>query len=773
MLNFGELNTRIFISLFILLSSFCFGQKVGLVLSGGGANGLAHIGVIKALEEKNIPIDYIAGTSSGALIGGMYASGYSIEEIQAIVLSETFARMSRGDLDESDIYYFHKTEENASWITLKLSKDKSFQSSLPTNLIKPAAVDLSLMQLFSTPAQASGYSFDSLFIPYRCVAADIETKEQVVFKNGNLNSAIRASMSYPFYLSPITVNGKLLFDGGLYNNFPADVMYDEFIPDIIIGSNVSDNFESPDEDDVLSQIKNMLVAKTKYEIPCDNSIIITPKVNNSTFDFSDVKPTIDEGYQETMRRMYEIQTVINRRITKTELQQKRAAFNSQKIPLEFVDFTFNGLNKRQTKFVRKNLFTGKKKERYSPADLKKGYFRLVQNEKIRSLYPTAVYSKEKNGYNLNFDMKREKDITLDFGGNFSSRPINQAYIGIRYHYLGKRAITLSANSYFGKLYGSVQAGIRYDSHLLIPISLEAEYTLNRWDFFKSYATFFEEVQPSFIVQHENYETIKLGIPINNKTRFKTGVTFFQLKDDYYQVPIFTSADTTDVTYFDGYSNFAELQSGALNRKQYASSGRLLNIKASLVNGKEYQVPGSTSEQKIPYSKVHQYAQFKLNYEAYYKTSGVLKHGILFEGYYSTQGFFRNYTSNILRAAAFQPNPESKTFFLESFRANQYVGIGHTSIFNPFLNFEWRLSAYLFQPIKEITLNNQTNEIEYGPLLNKRYTIVSSALVYHTPIGPISLGLNYYHNTPEVTLQDSPISFLFHFGYILFNKKALD
>ncbi|MFQ5335498.1 MAG: patatin-like phospholipase family protein, partial [Flavobacteriales bacterium] len=250
----------------------CSGQSVGLVLSGGGASGLAHIGVIKALEENGIPIDYIAGNSIGALVGGMYAAGYSPEEIAAMFKSDEFKNISRGKLEDKYVYYFKQKEDDPSWITLKFDKDTVLQTSLPTNLISPVALDFMIMEKFSAPAALAGYDFDSLFVPFRCVASNIEDKELVIFRKGHLSQAVRASMSYPFYLKPIRVDGKLLFDGGLYNNFPSDIMYKDFFPDVILGSNVTGNIDPPDEDNLLSQIKNMLMNKTNYSVLCESGV---------------------------------------------------------------------------------------------------------------------------------------------------------------------------------------------------------------------------------------------------------------------------------------------------------------------------------------------------------------------------------------------------------------------------------------------------------------------------------------------------------------------
>ncbi len=231
--------------LFSIFNPFCFAQKVGIVLSGGGAGGLAHIGVLKALEEKNIKIDYISGTSVGALVGGLYASGYSPDDIQQLVLSDKFQRYAKGELEEKNQFHYKKNSETASWFTYKFGFDSDLTTYIPTNLINSIPIDFYMMELFTPASVIAKNNFDSLFIPFRCVAADIENKKSVVFKDGNLHTSIRASMTYPFYLKPISINGKFLFDGGLYNNYPVDVMKNDFNPDFIIGSIVTSNNPVP------------------------------------------------------------------------------------------------------------------------------------------------------------------------------------------------------------------------------------------------------------------------------------------------------------------------------------------------------------------------------------------------------------------------------------------------------------------------------------------------------------------------------------------------
>ena len=150
-------------------------QSVGLVLSGGGAKGIAHIGVIKALEENNIPIDYIAGTSMGAIVGGLYASGYTPEEMMALIESKGFSYWSTGTIDPSWVYYYAREEPTPKLANINLSLNDSTKNNniLPTSLINPLPMNFAFMELFARyTAQCNG-NFNNLFVPFRCVTSDI------------------------------------------------------------------------------------------------------------------------------------------------------------------------------------------------------------------------------------------------------------------------------------------------------------------------------------------------------------------------------------------------------------------------------------------------------------------------------------------------------------------------------------------------------------------------------------------------------------------------
>lgn len=282
-------------------------QSIGLVLSGGGAPGIAHIGVLKALEENEIPIDYITGTSVGALVGGLYAAGYSPDEMIQFFKSREFKRWKRIELKFPKKYFY------------------------PTHFINPEKIQNSLEQLTGDATLQSAGNFDSLFVPFRCVASDVYNKEPYLFENGNLATAIRASMSYPFIFKATEVNGRLLFDGGIYNNFPVNIMQESFQPNFIIGSIVAYNPPKADTNDILMQLQNMIVAKTDYTVP--DSLGLTINFNlktSSVFDFSDIDALVETGYNQTLKQIDSINKRTEKRVSINELHQRRIKFRMVK-----------------------------------------------------------------------------------------------------------------------------------------------------------------------------------------------------------------------------------------------------------------------------------------------------------------------------------------------------------------------------------------------------------------------------------------------------------
>ena len=249
---------------------------MGLVLSGGGAKGCTHIGVIKALEENNIPIDYVAGTSMGAIVSSFYAMGYTPEEMEDLVTSELFFTWLKGQIDDKNKFYFKSEEETPEFISFKMTIDDSLNIKpfLPTSFVSPDQMNQACLYLFSQATTICKGDFDSLFVPFRCIATDVYEKKAHVHRSGDLSDAVRSSMSFPFVFKPIRVNNHLMFDGGMYNNFPIDIMKDELKADYIIGSSVSDNPDATKEDDPFALLENLIMQRTNYNLSSEDGCLL-------------------------------------------------------------------------------------------------------------------------------------------------------------------------------------------------------------------------------------------------------------------------------------------------------------------------------------------------------------------------------------------------------------------------------------------------------------------------------------------------------------------
>ena len=276
--------------------------KVGLVLSGGGAKGAAHIGVLKYIEEAGIPIDYIAGTSMGSIVGGMYALGYSSDEILDMISSVDWNRLISNEVDRQKISFGRKLEKGAQLITVPFSlttqqeelQSRSFRNSLPQGLVSGD----NLINLFNS--LAVGYSdslaFKELPIPFVCIATNMISGEADVLDKGEFTKALRASMAIPILFDPIKMNNTLYVDGGLTTNFPVEQCR-AMGADYIIGVSMSPGLEENPEklSSILSQVgqlKEILTDKDfdQYHKHCD--IFISPDlkgVGMLSFDAESIK----------------------------------------------------------------------------------------------------------------------------------------------------------------------------------------------------------------------------------------------------------------------------------------------------------------------------------------------------------------------------------------------------------------------------------------------------------------------------------------------------
>ncbi len=259
--------------------------KIGLVLSGGGARGAAHIGVLKVLEENHIPVDMIAGTSSGAMVGGLYALGYSPSEIEDIIANIDWEEIFSSQSHRHQRSFRRKQDDADFLIKFKIGY-KGGKLKLPSGLVEPHNLRLTLRDLVESVGEVK--NFDNLPIPFRAVATDLETGRAVVLATGNLGDAMVASMAVPALFPPVEWDRKLLVDGGVANNVPIDVAR-AMGTDIVIVVDISSPLMKKEEitsfTAVIDQLTMLMTHQTssaQLATLTDRDILIVPELGGTT-----------------------------------------------------------------------------------------------------------------------------------------------------------------------------------------------------------------------------------------------------------------------------------------------------------------------------------------------------------------------------------------------------------------------------------------------------------------------------------------------------------
>lgn len=299
----------VFLALLAFVSAFSQEQehkpKIGLVLSGGGAKGLAHIGVLKVIEEAGIKIDYIGGTSMGAIVGGLYASGYNAQQIDSIFKVTNFDELLRDYIPRSSKNFYEKRNDEIYALTLPFNK---LRVGVPNAYSKGSYMYSLLNKLLNNVKDVK--DFNKLPIPFLCVATDIETGEEVLLNKGYLPQAILASATLPSLFSPIEVNGKLLIDGGVSNNYPIDEVK-KLGADIIIGVDVQDDLKDrkslKDVTKILVQISNLQMIQKMKKKKEETDIYIKPDMADySVISFSRGDSIVKKGEEAAMKSFEEL-----------------------------------------------------------------------------------------------------------------------------------------------------------------------------------------------------------------------------------------------------------------------------------------------------------------------------------------------------------------------------------------------------------------------------------------------------------------------------------
>ena len=736
----------LFLSLCLFFLPFTQAQKVGLVLSGGGAKGMTHIGIIRALEENNIPIDYITGTSMGAIIGSLYAMGYSPDDMEALLRSEDFKRWYSGQIEPEYGYYFKQNRPTPEFFNIRFSFKDSLHIKpqiLPTSMVNPIQMNLVFVELFARATAACNGDFNHLFVPFRCIASDVYNKRPLIMRKGDLGDAVRASMSFPFVFKPIEIDSVLAYDGGIYNNFPTDIMREDFRPGVIIGSVVAANPGKPKENDLMSQLENMIMQKTDYTLPDSLGIVMTFKYDDvSLWDFDRLQELHDIGYNRTISLMDSIKSRIHRRTSAENVRLRRLVYRSNLPQFRFRDIYIEGANPQQQAYIKKE-FHDEDHEVFTYEDLKRGYFRLLSDNMISEIIPHAVYDPKNDLYSLHLKVKMEDNFSVRMGGSVSTTSSNQIYLGLGYQNLNYYSKEITLDGQIGKVYNNAQLMAKIDLPTRVPTSYRLIASLSTFDYYKKDKLFSKNDKPSFNSKDERFVKLMVALPFLANKRAEISIGYGKLQDNYFQSNVINfDKDRSDRSTYNLLGGAIGFYGSTLNARQYATKGYFEKLVAQVFTGKEKFIPGNPTETSFTTKDRQSWLQISYMKYAYHTMTPKFTLGWMAEMLYSSKNFSENYAATMLQAADFSPTPHSKIMYNEAFRANQFLAAGIKPIFVFNDMFQVRSELYGFMPIFPIK-KNALNKAYYGKAFSRFEYLGEISVICQLPFGAISAYVNHY------------------------------
>lgn len=741
------------------------GQKVALVLSGGGAKGIAHAGVLKALEEHNIPIDYVVGTSMGSIVGGFYAAGYTPEQIKTLALSQDLQDWVDGVIDDKYQYSYRENPPDPSWLTVKLDFDSTFSSTFDPTLDRDYVLNINLAQRLQHASYVCNGNYDSLFVPFRAIASNIFMEEEVILDSGVLYESIRSSMAIPLLYRPVRVNDELLFDGGVYDNFPIDPAKTEFDPDVIIGVNVGSKVlkEYPKNDDEKLLAESILLFMLNKGDPSkldSTDVFVDVNLSNySTLDFQKAKEIYDIGYQAAMRQIEEIEKKINRRTTADVLDARRAAFLNQPMRHYFDTVEVDGFNEKTSYYIT-NVFDRDKSFEFEQA--KRAYYKLIDNDYFINIFPS--YSRGEH-YAFRLSGNPNPRLKARIGGSLTTRNISYMYLGFDFKRLTRILEEYDLRIFAGPFYESLYFKNRFTLPGKKPFSFGPTVVLNHRDYLNLADYLLGEPDLTILDRVDRKMGMFFGFPLNRKYGLSAEASYILNKDKFSNLAQINTNENFDELELEGWRFEASIFHDNLNYPQFASKGSKLNFTLNHFVLESKYTPGTTSSLASSRNDKNWFTA-NISAEKYYELGQKYSLGGLLEVQYSNQPILGTAKSTLINATGFYPLQDSKTILLENFRARQFAAFGLKSVWVPVKNIQFRLEGYLFnatENIEELSGNVTTYKRDW---INPSYA-ATSGIVYHSIVGSVGLHVNYYDDLQHQW------GALLHIGYLLFNDHSLE
>ena len=679
--------------------------KVGLVLSGGGAKGIGHIGVIQALEDAAIPIDYIVGTSMGAVVGSLYACGMSPAEMMTFIKSPDFNLWATGTIAPDRLFYFDIPQGTPAIANVNLDLRDSVRHAwldgLRANLVNPIPMNFEFMRLFAPYTVQCRQDFDSLMVPFRCVYSDIYHKHKVIGRAGDLGDNVRASMSFPFVFEPIKMHGVLVYDGGIYDNFPVNVIESEFNPGFIVGVSVSGPDGPPIPGNVYSQLEDMIIQNNDYSLPADKGVKIqVPVLNFGVLDFDKADEIYAIGYSTGLSFVDSIRARTPLRRGKAEVEARRQAWKRQTPVITFDSVAVIGVGPRAERFVEREFAASPSR----PLDMtraEQAYYTTLSGTQIASIMPHARL--DSNGrYILDLRMAPGSPFRFGAGGWLTSSQSSMLYLSAGWQVPGRTFFSASLSGWIGQSYGALYLSSRLRMPTQPATAFILQAAMTRKKMYAKDFMFYDEVPvASTVGRSQNY--VKLGyewaIGRHARGAFNAGYALSTYRYYSLQTPAYMALGRDRCRH-----GTVKLSVGAdgstLNDEMYPTAGQsFLSELSLLLDHGRFQPHADKAMQEL--WKWETGLRLHARYIQFFTLRGNFFLGIRAEGVATFGPLYENYVGTLARSLSFSPLPTVNGFFNRHFRGTNWLATGVTPVFAPLSKLQVRSDLYAFANVHDI------------------------------------------------------------------------
>lgn len=709
----------ILVTLLAAFSSYAE-SKVGLVLSGGGAKGVAHVGVIKALEDNDIPIDYVAGTSMGSIVGSLYSCGWSPDSMLKMMTSKDFLNWSSGIVNRNNLSYVSLPEPTPEWGKISFGgRNVNIASQvLPKSLINPTPMNVEFLKLFTPYTKACDGDFNKLFVPFRCVFSDVYKKHKVVCRSGSLGESVRGSMSFPLVYRSIMVDSILAFDGGIYDNFPVDVMQEDFHPDFIIGVSVSKPDGKPKVNNMYSELEDLIIQNNNYSVDPEIGIKIqVPVTQFGVLSFDKAQEIYNIGYQTGLQWVDSIKRRLKARRPLEEVNKRRAEFAAKVPEITFETVSTPGIEGKDRDYLV-SVFTSRAKKTGSITmnDVEEAYYNAISQGDVEEILPEA------NDKELILKATLKRHWRASAGGWLSTGVGSFIYGGIGYHSLKKNSLDALLSLWGGQSYIAAQLKGRIRLNSYNPSYISLEGVASKKKYFDNLPFFFSNKNIESFTSMVNFVRASYEVGQGRSALFRISAAYGE------QYKVKTAKGVLEYDY------------NTLGERTFPSTGRRFRASVSGM-----RMEASFREGDYGFNQALWRGKLDVLWNNYYSVTQNFTMGAIAQGGLSIGRRFADTTTDKMTSSYFMPLESMDNCYIPELRNDDFLAVGAIPVWNMMQRFQLRGETFVYSRIREskewhVPFEKMAFLGRVSVVTTLPFASVSVSAAYSTPLNGWNVGV---------------------------------